>query len=54
MPLLTREAASALRHLAVAIDADRGAHLFLDRGDGVLDLIASVREGSIVVMVSWT
>jgi diguanylate cyclase (GGDEF)-like protein len=45
MPLLTREAASALRHLAVAIDADRGAHLFLDRGDGVLDLIASVREG---------
>lgn len=40
-----QEAASALKHLAVAVDADRGVHLFLDRGDGVLELVASVREG---------
>lgn len=38
-------AATALKHLAVSIDADRGAHLFLDRGDGALELVASVREG---------
>jgi diguanylate cyclase (GGDEF)-like protein len=48
MPLLSREGSTALRHLALAIDADRGAHLFLDRGDGVLELIASVREGEVV------
>lgn len=48
MPLQNREASTALRHLAIAIDADRGAHLFLDRGDGVLELIASVREGEVV------
>jgi len=42
---LEHESASALKHLATAIDADRGAHLYLDGGDGVLELIASVRDG---------
>lgn len=45
MAAASHAAASALKHLATAVDADRGAHLFLDRGDGVLDLVASVREG---------
>lgn len=48
MALLAQETAAALRHLAVAVDADRGAHLYLDRGDGVLELIASVRDGQAV------
>ncbi len=45
MTVLAQEATAALRHLAIAIEADRGAHLYFDRGDGVLELIASVREG---------
>jgi putative methionine-R-sulfoxide reductase with GAF domain len=45
MPGSSQSAATALKHLAVAVDADRGAHLFLDRGDGALELVASVREG---------
>jgi diguanylate cyclase (GGDEF)-like protein len=48
MVMLAQEVASALRHLAVAVDADRGAHLFFDRGDGVLELAASVRDGQAV------
>ncbi len=43
--MLSREVATALKHLAIAVEADRGASLYLDRGDGVLDLVASVRDG---------
>ncbi len=39
-----KEASAALRRLALAVDADRGALLYLDRGDGVLELMASVCE----------
>ena len=42
------EATAALQRLAVAVDADHGAHLFLDRGDGLVELAASVREGRLV------
>jgi diguanylate cyclase (GGDEF)-like protein len=45
MVVLTKAASSALKHLAVAVDADRGAYLFVDRGDGLLELVASVRDG---------
>ena len=45
MRILSREATTALRLLASAVDADHGAHLYLDRGDGVLELVASVSEG---------
>lgn len=45
MTLLAQEATAALKHLAVAIEADRGAYLYLDRGDGVLEMIAAVRAG---------
>ena len=45
MAVLVREAATVLKHLAKAVDADRGAHLFSERGDGVLELVASVRDG---------
>jgi diguanylate cyclase (GGDEF)-like protein len=45
MVMLTRDATDALARLALDIDADHGVHLYLDRGDGVLDLVASVREG---------
>ncbi|MFV2063054.1 MAG: diguanylate cyclase [Chloroflexota bacterium] len=48
MAVMVREAASVLRHLATAVDADRGAHFFADRGDGVLELVASVRDGQAV------
>ncbi len=37
----TPETTAALTRLADAIDADRGARLYLDRGDGVLELIAA-------------
>ncbi len=40
-----RHATEALTRLARDIDADHGVHLYLDRGDGVLELVASVREG---------
>ena len=43
MALVVRETSQTLRHLAITVDADRGAHLFLDRGDGVLEVVASVR-----------
>lgn len=39
---LAGEAASVLRHLATAVDADRGAHYYANRGDGVLELVASI------------
>jgi diguanylate cyclase (GGDEF)-like protein len=45
MVILAQEATDALKRLARDIDADHGVHLYLDRGDGVLDLVASVREG---------
>ena len=45
MEARVHETTSALRHLAVAVDADCGAHLFVDRGDGVLESVASVRDG---------
>ena len=35
------EAQSVLSRLAVDVDADLGAHLYMDRGDGVLELVAS-------------
>jgi len=50
MVVLAQESTAALRHLAVAVDADRGAHLFFDRGDGVLELAASVRDGRAVAV----
>jgi diguanylate cyclase (GGDEF)-like protein len=43
-----RDTATTLRHLASAVEADHGARLYLDRGDGVLRLIAAVREGRVV------
>ena len=42
-----RDTAATLRHLAAAVDADHGARLYLDRGDGILRLVASVTEGRI-------
>lgn len=45
--LPARDTATALRHLATAVDADRGAFLYLDRGDGILELAASVRDGRV-------
>ncbi len=48
MVALLKEAAAALTRLARDVDADRGAHLYLDRGDGVLELIASVRDGEAI------
>jgi diguanylate cyclase (GGDEF)-like protein len=41
MTVLDQEAGSALRKLAAAVDADLGAHLYFDRGDGVLELVAA-------------
>ena len=46
MTVFDREASAALGKLAAAVDADRGAHLYFDRGDGVLELIASVQGGA--------
>ena len=43
-----QEIPSALRQLALAVDADHATHLYLDRGDGVLELVASTGEGGIV------
>jgi diguanylate cyclase (GGDEF)-like protein len=43
-----RDTAATLRHLAAAVDADHGARLYLDRGDGILRLVASVREGRVL------
>ncbi len=48
MVMLNAEATAALKHLALAIDADHGVRLYLDRGDGVLELMASVRGGQAV------
>jgi GAF domain-containing protein len=39
------ETAITLAQLAAAIDADRSAELYLDRGDGVLELVAAVPAG---------
>jgi len=50
MMALIEAATAALKHLALAVDADRGAHLYLDRGDGVLELIASVRDGQALAL----
>jgi diguanylate cyclase (GGDEF)-like protein len=36
----------ALTQLAASVDADRSARLYLDRGDGVLELVASVPHGA--------
>ncbi len=38
---------AALARLVQAVDADRGARLYLDRGDGVLELAASI-DGPVV------
>lgn len=48
MVLLSQDANTALRQLALAVDADHGVHLYLDRGDGVLELMASVHHGEAV------
>ena len=48
MVVLEQEVSAALQHLALAIDADLAAHLYLDRGDGVLEPVASVRDGHAV------
>ena len=45
MVMLTLDATNALVRLARDIDADHGVHLYIDRGDGVLELMASVRDG---------
>ena len=45
MVMLTHDANASLVQLARDIDADHGVHLYLDRGDGILELVASVREG---------
>ena len=45
MVVLNQDATAALKHLALAVEADHGVHLYLDRGDGVLELMASVRHG---------
>ncbi len=51
MVMLAQDATDALTRLARDIDADHGVHLYLDRGDGVLELIASVREGEALTAV---
>jgi diguanylate cyclase (GGDEF)-like protein len=48
MTVLDQEAGSALQKLATAVDADRGAYLYFDRGDGVLELVASVADAAAV------
>jgi diguanylate cyclase (GGDEF)-like protein len=48
MVVLDRGVTAALKQLALAVDADHGIHLYLDRGDGVLELMASVRRGQAV------
>jgi hypothetical protein len=45
MALREKETSETLLHLAAAVEADRGAHLYLDRGAGVLEPVASVRDG---------
>ena len=45
MVMLAQDATDALTRLARDIDADHGVHLYIDRGDGVLELMASIREG---------
>jgi diguanylate cyclase (GGDEF)-like protein len=42
----TPETTAALVRLAGAVDADRGAQLYLDRGDGVLELVVALPAGS--------
>lgn len=51
MIMLAQAATDALRHLARDIDADHGVHLYVDRGDGTLELMASIREGLAVSAV---
>ena len=43
--MLAQDATDALLRLVRDIDADHGVHLYIDRGDGVLELLASVRDG---------
>ena len=43
--MLAPDATDALLRLVRDIDADYGVHLYFDRGDGVLELMASVRDG---------
>ena len=43
MVTFSGRAAESLRRLAHDIDADHGIHLYLDRGDGVLEAVASLR-----------
>ncbi len=45
--MLAQDATDALLRLARDIDADHGVHLYVDRGDGVLELVASVRDGEV-------
>jgi diguanylate cyclase (GGDEF)-like protein len=45
MVMLAQDATDALTRLAHDIDADHGLRLYIDRGDGVLELMASIREG---------
>jgi diguanylate cyclase (GGDEF)-like protein len=45
MAVLAQDATATLRNLAGAIEADHGVELHLDRGDGVLEMVASVRPG---------
>ncbi len=40
------EATATLAQLAAVVDADRSARLFLDRGDGILELVAAVPDGA--------
>jgi diguanylate cyclase (GGDEF)-like protein len=54
MTVFEHEAGSALHKLAADVDADRGAHLYFDRGDGVLELIASVANAATMQTVACT
>lgn len=45
MVMLSLDATDALVRLARDVDADHGVHLYLDRGDGVLELMSSVTAG---------
>ncbi len=36
------QAQAALARLAQAVDADHGARLYVDRGDGVLEIVADI------------
>ncbi|MEX1296064.1 MAG: diguanylate cyclase [Candidatus Limnocylindrales bacterium] len=45
MEMLSPDATDALIRLARDVDADLGVHLYIDRGDGLLEVVASVRAG---------